>query len=85
MSTTAVIGFGILAWILVAILVALGVARVIKLRDRQRPNPVEPATPVQGDSSSGAVRSPTSATLSASPPASAWRCAETVDEQVRTL
>ncbi len=58
MSTTAVIGFGILAWILVAVLLALGVARVIKLRNRQRPDPVEPETPVPGDSSSSAVRSP---------------------------
>jgi hypothetical protein len=58
MSTTAVIGFGILAWILVAIVLSLGAARVIKLRDRQSPNSVQPETPVPDDSSSGAVRSP---------------------------
>lgn len=57
MSMTAVIGFGIFAWILVAVLLAFGVARVIKLRDRQRPHPVEPETPAQDDPSSGAVRS----------------------------
>jgi hypothetical protein len=58
MSTTAVIGFGILAWILLAIVLSLGAARVIKSRDRQTPDSVEPETPVQGDSSSGTVRSP---------------------------
>jgi hypothetical protein len=58
MGTTAVIGFGILAWALVAILLSLGAGRVIKLRDRQSPKSVEPETPVPDDSSSGAVRSP---------------------------
>lgn len=38
MSTTAVIGLGIVVWILLAILVTLFVVRVIRLRDRQRPN-----------------------------------------------
>ncbi|MGH4009568.1 MAG: hypothetical protein ACRDTH_15695 [Pseudonocardiaceae bacterium] len=47
MSTTAVIGFGILAWVLLAIPVALFVARMIKLRDRQRPDRIEPGTPAK--------------------------------------
>lgn len=38
MSTTAVIGLGILAWALLAILLALFVGRMIRLRDRQRPD-----------------------------------------------
>jgi len=52
MSTTAVIGLGIVAWILLAILVALFVVRVIRLRDRQRPDstthgaPKEARTPL---------------------------------------
>jgi hypothetical protein len=58
MGTIAVIGFGILAWTLVAILLSLGAARVIKLRDRQSPDLGEPETSVPDDSSSGAVRSP---------------------------
>lgn len=38
MSTAAVIGLGIFAWILLSTLLALFVGRMIKLRDRQRPD-----------------------------------------------
>jgi hypothetical protein len=56
MSTTAVIGLGILAWVLLAILVALFIARLIRLRDRQRPDRTDPApgTPAVGESPDGA-------------------------------
>ena len=37
MATTAVIGLGVLTWVLVAVPVAVFVARMIKLRDRERP------------------------------------------------
>jgi hypothetical protein len=53
MSTTAVIGFGILAWVLVAVLLTLFVARMIRLRDRQRPGLTEPEAPVKGESGDG--------------------------------
>jgi hypothetical protein len=38
MGTTAVIGLGLLAWVLLAILGALFVGRMIRLRDSQRPD-----------------------------------------------
>jgi hypothetical protein len=38
MSMAAVIGLGVLAWLLFAILLALFVGRMIQLRDRQRPD-----------------------------------------------
>ena len=38
MSTAAMIGLGVLAWILLSILLALFVGRMIQLRDRQRPD-----------------------------------------------
>ncbi len=53
MGTTAVIGLGILAWVLTAILVALFVARMVRLRDRQRPDCPEPGAPAQGMSAQG--------------------------------
>lgn len=48
MSTIAVIGLGILMWILLAIPIALFVARMIRLRDRQRPDRTEPGAPAEG-------------------------------------
>lgn len=48
MSTIAVIGLGILAWVLLAIPLALFVARVIRLRDRQRPDRTEQGAPPEG-------------------------------------
>lgn len=42
MGTTAVIGLGILVWVLLAVLVALFLARLISLRDRQRPDRTDP-------------------------------------------
>ncbi len=48
MGTTAVIGFGIVVWILLAILVALFVVRVIRLRDRQRPDRTAHGAPEEG-------------------------------------
>jgi hypothetical protein len=54
MVTTAVIGLGILAWVLLAILVSLFVARMIRLRDRQRPRGTDPGTPADGESRDGA-------------------------------
>ncbi|MGH3837009.1 MAG: hypothetical protein ACREX8_19575 [Gammaproteobacteria bacterium] len=53
MSTIAVIGLGILAWVLLAIPLALFVARMIRLRDRQRPDGTEPGAPAQGTSTQG--------------------------------
>jgi hypothetical protein len=50
MSTIAVIVLVILAWIALAIRVALSVSRMISLRDRQRPDRAESATLVQGKS-----------------------------------
>ena len=44
MSMTAVIGLGLLAWVLLAILVALAVARMIRIRDRQRLDRTDPAS-----------------------------------------
>ncbi|MGH3753401.1 MAG: hypothetical protein ACRDRP_12005 [Pseudonocardiaceae bacterium] len=54
MSTTAVIGLGIFAWVLVAILLALFAGRMIRLRDRQRPDRTEPVAPVEPGSGDGA-------------------------------
>ncbi|MGH3801154.1 MAG: hypothetical protein ACRDTD_13655 [Pseudonocardiaceae bacterium] len=42
------------AWSLLAILVALFVARMIRLRDRQRPDGTEPEGSAQGTSADGA-------------------------------
>ncbi|HEV7453387.1 MAG TPA: hypothetical protein VGO16_18820 [Pseudonocardiaceae bacterium] len=53
MTTTAVIGLGILTWAVLAILVALFVARMIRLRDRQRPDCPESGAPTQGMSTQG--------------------------------
>lgn len=53
MSTTAVIGLGILAWVLLAIPLALFVGRMIRLRDRQRPDQTEPGAPAEGTSRDG--------------------------------
>lgn len=53
MSTTAVIGLGVLAWVLLAILVALFVARMIALRDRQRPDRTGPEAPAEARSADG--------------------------------
>lgn len=50
MSTTAVIGLGVLVWVLLAILLALAVGRMIRLRDRQRPDRTEPDAPTEGRS-----------------------------------
>ena len=46
MGTTAIIGFGVLTWVVVAVLVALFLARMIKLRDRQ--GQAERRTPEEG-------------------------------------
>lgn len=54
MSTIAVIGLGILAWVLLAIPLALFVARMIRLRDRQRPDRIEPGAPAEGTSGDSA-------------------------------
>jgi hypothetical protein len=53
MSTTAAIALGILAWVLLAILLALFVGRMIILRDRQRPDRTEPEGPAEGGSADG--------------------------------
>lgn len=50
MSTTAVIGLGVLVWVLLAILLALSVGQMIRLRDRQRPDRPEPDAPAGGRS-----------------------------------
>jgi hypothetical protein len=47
MSTIAVVGLGILAWVLLAIPLALFVARMIRLRDQQRPDRTEPGAPAE--------------------------------------
>lgn len=49
MSTTAVIGLGILVWVLLAMLAALFVGRMIRMRDRHRPDWTEPGTPAEGE------------------------------------
>jgi hypothetical protein len=48
MTTAAVIGLGILVWVLLAILLALFVGRITRLRDRQRPDRTESAPPAEG-------------------------------------
>ncbi|MGH4006571.1 MAG: hypothetical protein ACRDTH_00095 [Pseudonocardiaceae bacterium] len=53
MSTTAMIGLGLLAWVLLAIPLALFVGRMIRLRDRQRPDRTGPRTPAEGKSGDG--------------------------------
>lgn len=53
MGTTAVIGLGLLAWVLLAILLALFVGRMIRLRDRQRPDRTEPGAPAEDKSGGG--------------------------------
>ena len=50
MSTIAVIALAILAWIALAIPVALCVGRMINLRDRQRPERTESAALAQDKS-----------------------------------
>lgn len=59
MGMTAVIVLGILAWALTAILVALFVARMISLRDRQRPDGTEQGAPVKGTPAADAEASRT--------------------------
>ncbi|MGH3870132.1 MAG: hypothetical protein ACRDSR_01235 [Pseudonocardiaceae bacterium] len=53
MGMTAMIGLGTVCWILLAIPIALLVARMIRLRDCQRSAEVEPATPAQRTSTQG--------------------------------
>ena len=53
MDTTAVIGIGILAWVVMAIPLALFVGRMIRMRDRQRPDWTEPGAPAEGTSRDG--------------------------------
>lgn len=55
MGTTAVIGLGIVAWVLTSVLVAIGAARMIRLRDRQRPERTEPEASIQGGAAQGRV------------------------------
>ncbi|MGH3429838.1 MAG: hypothetical protein ACRDQZ_20090 [Mycobacteriales bacterium] len=50
---TAVIGLGIATWVLVAIPLALVVARVIRLRDRQSPGQKPQEAPAEGKSGNG--------------------------------
>ena len=68
MSTAAVIGLGVLAWILLSVLLALFVGRMIQLRDRQRPDPSPP------------VELPASERAGAGPP-SAWSGPDCRDER----
>lgn len=60
MSTTVVLGLGILAWVLLAVLLALSVGRMIRLRDRQRPDRTEQGAPVEGkaDDSTESLHTP---------------------------
>ncbi|MGH3926777.1 MAG: hypothetical protein ACRDS9_27230 [Pseudonocardiaceae bacterium] len=53
MSTTAVIGLGILAWAVLAIPLALFVGRMIRLRDRQRPDWPGSEAPAEDSSTGG--------------------------------
>jgi uncharacterized membrane protein YdfJ with MMPL/SSD domain len=50
MSTAAVIALGVLVWLLLAVLLALFVGRMIQLRDRRRPDGIEPTAPAGRDS-----------------------------------
>ncbi len=59
MSTTAVIGLGSCAWVLLAILVALFVARMARLRDSERPDRTEQGVPAESKSAAGAESSHT--------------------------
>jgi hypothetical protein len=54
MIKVAVIGLGILVWVLMAVLLALFVARTISLRDRQRSGRTEPCAPAKDESDDGA-------------------------------
>lgn len=54
MSTTAVIGLGILAWILLAILLAVLMGPLIRLRDRPHPDRTEPGVLAKAQSVDGA-------------------------------
>jgi hypothetical protein len=56
MGATAVIGFGMLAWVLVAVPVALFVARMIKLRDRGHPGPAQRRVQDGDSSGNGSAR-----------------------------
>lgn len=42
MSTAAAIGLGLLTWVVAALLVALFMGRMIRMRDQQRPTRTEP-------------------------------------------
>lgn len=53
MSTSAVIGLGILAWVLLAIPLALFMGRVIRIRDRRRLDHTKPGAPAEGTSGDG--------------------------------
>lgn len=48
MSMTVVIGLALLAWFLVATLVAVIVARITTLRDRQHPHQAAPGVTARG-------------------------------------
>jgi hypothetical protein len=54
MSTIAVIALGSLAWVLLAMLLALFMGRMTRLRDSQRSDRSEPARPVEHGSGDGA-------------------------------
>jgi hypothetical protein len=54
LGMTAMIGLGILAWVLLAIPIALFVARMIDLRDRQCRDPTAPEHPAEAESGDGA-------------------------------
>lgn len=47
MGTTAVVGIVILTWILLSVVMALIVARVIRVRNRQHPRWLEPKPPAE--------------------------------------
>lgn len=49
MGTTAVIGLGLLAWLLLAIPAALFIGRMIVLRDRRHPDHTAVSTLEEGD------------------------------------
>lgn len=48
MNMTVVIGLALLAWLLVATLVVVIVARITTLRDRQRPHQAAPGVTTRG-------------------------------------
>lgn len=72
MGTTITIG--LVAWFLLAILVALVVGEMIRLRDRQRPDGTEPGESAQGMSAQGTSAQGTSADCAAAirPPLRWW-------------